>query len=356
MIDSHVHLRWPSDIENLNKLREAIGAQRICVVSVIGKNDINDNPGLYAAKSAHPETTYIFTALDHSAHFSGGKICAPSMEKQIDELLAVGADGLKLIEAKPTHRKLVDIPIDGDRYAAMFERVQDAGLPVTWHVADPEEFWYPELTPSWASGRGWGYDSAWPAKESFYDEVDSVLRRYPDLKVIFAHFYFLSADLGRAGALLDEFGGVHLDLAPGIEMMYNMSKDPATAREFFIKYSDRIVFGADIEAGSSEKEAKIRASVVTRWLETDDDYRVDPEADYTLGPPEDGIIRGMKLPNESLDNIYTNNFERLAGAKPKTLNVEYALELSLRQLDAIRALGGEPEPAVEAIDMLKAGI
>ncbi len=356
MIDSHVHLRWPNDIDNLNMLRESIGAQAMCIVSVIGRDDINDNPALYAAKAVFPNSTYIFPALNHAASFSNGKVTPAPLERQIDELVEVGADGLKMIESKPTHRKLVDIPVDDAYYEKMFAKVEEIGLPITWHVADPEEFWYPDKTPSWASGRGWGYDQSWPAKESFYAEVDAVLKRHSKLKVMFSHFYFLSADLPRAADFLDSYEGVCLDLAPGIEMLYNMSRNPDAARDFFIKYSHRIVFGTDIEAGATKQEAIIRAGVVTQWLETEDEYRVPLDADYTLGPPDDGVIRGMKLPKDCLENIYTLNFKRIVGEQPKNLNSTLALELARRQAEQIEAYDGDPEAALESTRRLEAGV
>jgi len=353
MIDSHVHLRWPHDIENLDIIRESVGAERMCIASVADRQDINDNPALYAAKAAFPGRFYVFPALDHASYFSSGAIKTPSLVEQIDRAIEIGADGIKLIEAKPTHRKMVDLPIDGEHYEAMFRRIEEAGLPMLWHVADPEEFWYPELTPGWASAKGWGYDSTWPSKERFYKEVSSVLKRHPRLKVIFAHFYFLSADLSRAATLFEEHQGVHFDLAPGIEMLYNMSKDPERARDFFLKYSDRIVFGTDIEASHTIDEAVKRSRVVIRWLESDDEYRLPDGADYTLGPPEDGIIRGMKLPADALERIYSSNFVRLVGAKPRPLNRELAIDECRRILREIEALGSDPTVVREAIARLE---
>ena len=348
MIDSHVHLRWPSDIENLDKLRESVGADRMCIASVADRRDINDNPALYAAKAAFPDRFYLFPALDHTRHFSSGTLTTPSLVEQIDRAVAIGADGIKLIESKPTHRKMVDIPIDGEHYEAMFARIEEAGLPILWHVADPEEFWHPELTPSWASVRGWGYDSTWLPKEGFYTEISAVLRRHPRLKVIFAHFFFLSADLTRAAALFDAHKGVHFDLAPGIEMLYNMSEDPDTAREFFTKHSNRIIYGTDIEASHTIDEARKRAGIVISWLGSDNEYRVPEGADYTLGPPEDGIIRGMKLPEDALRAIESANIKRLVGHKPRPLNRALAIEECSRIAAEAEALGGDPTAALDA--------
>lgn len=353
MIDSHVHLWRSSEIENLEAIRQRIGFERMGVASVARRGSVNDNPALYAAKAAYPDRYYAFVGLDHSARWSDA-ISAPSLAEQVDRTIETGADGLKLIETKPTHRKRVDLPIDSDYYEPMFARVEQAELPILWHVADPEEFWDPDKTPGWAKSRGWGYDQTWIAKETLYSEVANVLEWHPQLKIIFAHFYFLSADLPRAAELFDAYEGVHFDLAPGIEMLYNLSRDPDAAREFLVKYGDRIVYGTDIEAGAPVEQAALRAGVVSRWIETGEQFRLPDGADYTLGPPDDGVIRGMQLPEETLDRICAGNFERLVGREPKPLDRTLAVDECRRIAAEVSELGGDPAVALEAIGCLEA--
>ncbi len=354
MIDSHVHLRWPSDIQNLDSVREAIGAERMCIASVADRRDINDNPALFAAKAAFPDRFYLFPALDHSTQFSSGAVQTPSFVEQVERAVKIGADGLKLIESKPTHRRMMETPIDSEDYESMFAQLEETGLPILWHVADPEEFWHPELTPSWAAAKGWGYDERWTPKEAFYEEVSSVLQRHPRLKVIFAHFYFLSADLPRAATLLDRYEGVHLDLAPGIEMLYNMSKHPEAARDFFIKYARRIIYGTDIEADHTLDQARKRAGIVKRWLSSDDEYRVPDGADYTLGPSEDGIIRGLNLPADVQAGIYSGNIQRLVGAAPRPLDISLALDECRRIAREAEVLGADATAVRQAEQQLSA--
>lgn len=342
LVDCHVHL-WNLDtVPNLNQICDHIGIDRMNIVCTISPRQINANPPAFAAKRHFPERFYVFAGLDHSAYFSGGKIAAPSLAEQVDRLIALGADGIKMLEAKPTSRKELPIPVDGPYFADYFARVQEVGLPLLWHVVDPEEFWDPEKTPGWAKQRGWGYDDTFIGKEALYAEVENVLTRYPRLKVIFAHFYFLSADLPRAAALFDRFPGVHFDLAPGVEMLYNMSRDPAATREFFIKYADRIVFGTDIASEQSPEEAALRCGIVTRWLTTDDEYRVPAGADFLLGPPEDGIMRGLDLPEDVLARILHGTFERIAGAAPRPMNAALAADECERLARGVEALTGEP--------------
>ena len=185
-------------------------------------------------------------------------------------------------------------------------------------------------------------------KEDLYAEVDEVLARHPGLAIIFAHFYFLSADLVRAARFLDEHPAVCFDLAPGIEMLYNISRSPETGREFFVRYADRIVFGTDLSSDLTVDEARMRAGIVFRWLETDDTFRVPEAADFLLGPPEDGVIRGMSLPEGVLAKIYRKNFSRVVADQPRALNVPAAIDECRRLAAMAESLSGDPAEESEA--------
>jgi predicted TIM-barrel fold metal-dependent hydrolase len=175
-----------------------------------------------------------------------------------------------------------------------------------------------------------------------------VLSRHPKLKVIFAHFYFFSADLPRAARFFDEHPSVCFDLAPGVEMLYNISRNPDAGREFFIKYADRIVYGTDLSSGQSLPQARVRAGIVYRWLETEDTFRMPPEADFLLGPPEDGVVHGMSLPKEVLARIYQRNFVRMVRAKPKRLRRQAAIDLCHQVADIAEAMSGKRAAETEA--------
>jgi len=320
IIDSHVHLCDLDFVPELINIADDIGAEKMGLVSISDRDNVNDNPVIYKAKAQHPHRFYAFAALDHSEYYVPDEISVPSYAEQIEIAMAIGVDGIKLLETKPDRRKKITTPIDSHVYDPMFALLERDGFPLVWHVADPEEFWDPDTTPGWAKENDWGYNDTFVPKEQFYTEVGNVLKRHPMLKVAFAHFYFLSADLKRAAELLDTYKNVHFDLAPGIEMLYNLSRNVEASRDFFIKYKDRIIFGTDIGDWLSRDEAAHRAGMVNRWLETADEFRVPAGADYLLGPPTDGIIHGMSLPAEVLQAIYVTNFEKLAGPKPNKLD------------------------------------
>jgi predicted TIM-barrel fold metal-dependent hydrolase len=299
-------------------------------------------------KARHPERFLVFAGLNHAARLSEGKVKAPALAEQAQAFAAMGCDGIKMIEGKPTSRQRMDVPVTDPYFADYWARAEELALPIVWHVNDPEEFWDPEKIPGWAKQRNWGYGPEDVQKEELYAEVDEILQRHPKLNVIFAHFYFLSADLPRAARFLEAHPNVCFDLAPGVEMLYNISRDPEAGWEFFLRFADRIVFATDLWSSIGNEPGVYRAGITFRWLESEDEFRVPDGADYLLGPPEDGVIRGMALPDEVLTRLYGGNLRRLTGAAPKPLNVPLAIEECRRLAAIAEALSGKPVADTEA--------
>ncbi len=350
IIDSHTHLMDCNSADRHLEVCRSCGHAKSGIVCTISEERINTNPPALFAKSRYNSEIFAFCALDHSSAVAPS-VTTPSLAEQVDLLLDMGVDGIKMLEGKATTRQWLNISVDSDYFADYFVKAQDTRIPILWHVNDPEEFWDPDRIPVWAAERNWGYDETDVQKEEQYTEIDNVLQRYPELNIIFAHFYFLSADLPRAAAFLDKHPNVNFDLALGIEYLYNMSDTRDAARDFFIKYADRIVFGTDIisELADTPEKAQARAGLITRWLETAEEYHVPDEADFLLGDPEDGLIRGLNLPDEVLQKIYKTNYERITGlSEPKKLDTDLARE-ECKRLAAIAEDKAEAERAAELI-------
>lgn len=351
IIDCHQHLWDSASADRLIEIADLVGLDRIGIVCTTSPESVNANPAAMVCKAKNPKRVYALLGLDHSTQMSGGKVQTPSLSEQLDRLIALGADGMKMIEGKPTTHRYLPVDLDSPYFEEYFSRAEEKRFPILWHVNDPEEFWDPKLLPNWAAVHDWGYDESDVQKEKQYAEIDHVLEKHPDLVVIFAHFYFLSADLPRAAAFLERFPSVNFDLAPGVEYLYNMSHKPDETRDFFNRFADRIVFGTDIASENTDAEALERAGFVKRWLETSDEYRISPEADQLLGDPEDGVFRGISLSEDVLEKIYRTNFERLAGTEPQPFDTGLAAE-ECRRLASVAKDGADAAKSAEILESM----
>lgn len=149
--------------------------------------------------------------------------------------------------------------------------------------------------------------------------------RHGDLRVIFAHFYFLSGDISAASALLDNYKNVYLDITPGIEMYYNFTNNRSSWRDFFIKYQNRILFGTDASSEQNVESALARIWFVRNFLETDSDFSMPRESDSLLKGPKESFI-DLSLPRSVLEKIYYDNFKNIVGQMPRKLNLDLAVE------------------------------
>lgn len=346
MIDAHIHyFITPKYFHKLkdvdNELISGLGFDKINCASLTGGADVskslaekdvnvtlNNNLQIILLKAAYPETVFAFGGLHHG--LSGFSDNAESYEDQINDLMEMGFDGVKMIEGKPTARKIFNKSLADpilDKYYAFCEK---NGVPILFHVADPEEFWDIEKAPVVAKERGWFYaEGDFKKKEELYEETDTFLNRFPKLKIIFAHFYFLSADLNRASDFLSKWENVNIDTTPGSEMYYNFSKDPKKWRNFFIKFQDKIIFGTDILNIRKYEESKNHVKILKKFFETE-------EKDFPEWGLFKGEIHGIGLDNDTLGKLYKKNFGKIAGTKPKPININIVLKYSEKLQDVFK--------------------
>ena len=363
VIDGHIHFRHPERADSIFAVMDTVPFARVHLLSTIKRESTNDNPAVIHFKAHHPDAAYISGALDYSQLPSDPARASENLANQIVMLKEVGFDGLKMVEGTPRNRKWLQIPSDAPEYEGMWAALEELGLPLLYHVADPEEFWDRTQLPAWAQTSGRDYeDPAYPLKEELYAEMDRVLERHPNLKLLLAHFYFLSADLERAGEFLDAHPNVDFDLTPGLEMINNFSRNRDGAREFFVQYQDRLIYGTDITSGDLKAGDQYgmtgslgKAWVVRCLLETDDAFVPPEELGHWLYAPLEGF-RGLDLPREALVKIYRTNFERTYGPAPLPLDRDRAIVELERMAAAFDAQASEEpgeDPARQVAAELK---
>lgn len=366
IVDGHVHFNHLERMGDIVAIMEASPVFRVHLVCTPNPDPINHNPALIAFKTRFPDRAYISGALDYTQALADLGHMSDILAAQVRTLSAIGFDGLKMTEGKPTKRKWLPIPLDAPQYAGLWATLEELGMPVLLHVGDPEAYWDPVRCPKRAWERGWYYgDGTYPSKEALHAEVENVLERHPGLQAILAHFHFLSADLERAGRLLDAHPSVCLDLAPGSEMYNNFSRCNGHAREFFLRYADRLIYGTDTTTGAIERDgdqgverAMDRAWAVRTFLETERAF-APPEGLERWLEPDLPAFRGVALPREVLAKIYRANMERIYGPAPAPLDQVAAvaevrrLAAALDKRDGGTRMDNHARQALEALSLVR---
>jgi predicted TIM-barrel fold metal-dependent hydrolase len=310
IIDGHVHTYVHNWLDKLVGDIRYTGAKQFCCL-VTARDSTGQWENALELKRRMPNDVFLLGGFD----FQSGE----PYEEQLQHLIDVGCDGLKLLTGKPDRRKALGHALDSPVFTPFLKLAEETRFPVLWHVGDPPEFWSKETVPLWARQRGWWYDETHPPKAQLDAEIANAFARHPNLNLILPHFFFLSDRLEDAAALLKKYPSYNIDLAPGVEMFHNLTARHADARQFFIDHADRIIFGTDF--GMSCGWGRDRGMMIRRFLETADHFDVpeDPAMTPDARPP----LHGLNLPREVLKKIYADNFRRVVGTSPRPLRTQH---------------------------------
>jgi len=269
----------------------------------------------------HPDRFMVFTEPGWD-HFN-----RPDYTRwQADEIARAhqaGAKGLKVVKILGLYlRQEVTsgalVKIDDPRFDLMWEACAAFKMPVAIHISDPEAFFLPidrfnerfeELNnhPDWSfHGRDF------PSNRDLLEARNRLFARHPRTTFIALHVGNNAEDLASVSKCLERFPNMHVELAARIG---ELGRQPRTARKFFEKYQDRVMFGTDaVPNGTSTPQQILSAKlyeIYYRFLETEDEY-----FDYAPAPkPPQGRwqIYGLGLPESILRKVYYQNAERVLG-------------------------------------------
>ena len=224
---------------------------------------------------------------------------------QIDELEKIGFDGIKLIEGKPTMHRTIGKNLLNSLHDQFFAEAEKRGTHLIFHVNDPKEFWTEE-------GLDYYGDDTYATHEELYRQAYKILENHPNLKVTFAHFFFKSEHPEDLEELFEKYPNMCVDLTPGWEMYLSFYEKKEYFKEFFTKYSKRIVLGTDAYFP--------RPTECSMWL-VDRVYRFLASPDV-IKAVADRYESGLCIPDHAIEDIVHGNFERRVGTAPKEINKE----------------------------------
>lgn len=258
------------------------------------------------------------------------RITEPGYDKWQAEEIArakeMGAVGIKVLKILGLYlrERLTEGPlikVDDPRFDPMWEAAGKLGLPVAIHTSDPDAFFTPidnrnERWEELGNHPDWSfYGKDYPTKPELLAARNRVIARHPKTIFIGYHVANHPEDLAEVGSWLDQYPNLYVDIGARLG---ELGRQPYTARKFFLKYQDRILFGTDAtpnaDAYPQQNLEPEMFRLYFRFLETMDEY-----FDYSTAPtPPQGRWRiyGIGLPDEVLKKVYHNNAARLFGLKP----------------------------------------
>lgn len=190
------------------------------------------------------------------------------------------------------------IRVDDPRLDPIWHKCGELGIPVLIHTGEPVAFWSPKdkhnerwLELKQYPGR-YKDPKTNPSFDSLMAEQHRVFRRHAETKFINAHLGWYGNDLAKLGQLMDEIPNMYTELGA---VLAELGRQPITAREWLIKYQDRVMMGKDTY---NKKEYH----TYFRVLETADEY-----FDYYRKRHAHWKMYGLNLPDSVLKKIYYQN-------------------------------------------------
>jgi predicted TIM-barrel fold metal-dependent hydrolase len=226
---------------------------------------------------------------------------------RLERLVEHGAQGIKFwkdlgLSVRDGEGKL--LRIDDERLAPIFDKAAELGITVMFHTADPDAFFLPidahnERYEELAAHPDWAFQHVPHSKQELLDQRDRVIARHPKTTFVAAHVAECGENLARVTNLLDSYPNVLVDISARAS---ELGRQPYSARQFFLRFPDRILFGADL----LPEESMYR--LYFRFLETSDEYFEYPSHASRQGRWN---IYGLNLPDEVLRKVYRENALRL---------------------------------------------
>ncbi len=311
-VDFHGHppaLNSPGTIQSVVTAMDELNLQ--VMVQARGSSGTSLTRQIQAVRAAGMQDRFVFfTTVDlQSVGPGSGTRIASQLEQDVTAgAVGIGeiGKGFGLLTRKADGSRL---QMDDPELDVVWQTAGRLGIPVFVHTGDPAEFFEPLdfenerwLEMALFPNRRFNDRSRFPEFNELMEERDRMLERHPNTTWVLAHMSWYTQDLGRLGELFDRFPNVYAEVGA---VLYDLGRQPRFARDFFVKYQDRILFGKD----SFQPD---EYPYYWRVFETEDEY-----FDYYRDYHAFWKLYGMGLPDDVLRKIYYENALRIIPDMPK---------------------------------------
>ena len=309
-IDFHVHIETDLPVKQsayyFKDMCDRYGYSGINILAFCYR--LEDNKGFYEKcneaalelKEEMGDGSYAFCCLLPGKDFA----------RQAEYYMSNGFDGIKLLRGgKPNYYKNFPYLYDHGIYEDFFALAEENQYPIIMHNNDPAYSWDLSKAPERAIKMGWVYDSSVPSHERYFQSVDNVLDRHPNLKIAMAHMGFYSENIAKAFDMMEKYPNLYMDITPALNIYEELSSVHDDAEQFFRKYNGRIIFGTDAtnHLVGEARAYNDKKNAVTSYFLTNGKE----------GDPCNKKIAPIELDGKMLENIYYNNAMRFIGKEIK---------------------------------------
>ncbi len=301
-IDVHNHQRSMDSSRLDTLLSEMDKLNMQLMVNLSGGTGENLLNKINSIKSKGSNRFLVFANIDFSGFGKMG--WTEYTVKQLEQDVKNGASGLKIFKnlgfsVKDQEGKRVGV--DDPRLGPIWEACADLRIPVLIHTADPKSFWdsldnkNERLLELKTHPRRQQHNENY-SWQQLIDEQHRVFRKHIRTTFIAAHFGWFANNLGRLDELLTEMPNVMIEFGAVIA---EIGRQPRTAKYFFNKHQNRILFGKDSWVPSEY-------ATYFRVLESEDEYFPYHKKYHAFWR-----MYGMGLTDEVLKKIYYKNALRI---------------------------------------------
>ena len=304
-VDIHSH-QFRMATQNLDELiRDMDQLNMAVMVNLSGGSGQNLRDIMTNVNTHYPNRFIVFANVNFENVGSVG--WAENAVSQLEEDYKAGARGLKIYKSLGLRYKDSEgnrLAVDDPRLDPIWKKCAELGIPVLIHSADPKSFWDPmdnknerwlELKTRPRRKRSDTDPAPW---QQIINEQHNMFKRHPNTKFINAHMGWYANNLGKLSELMDEIPNMYVGIGAVIA---ELGRQPRNAKDFFIRYQDRILFGKD--AWKPEE-----FPTYFRVLETDDEYFPYYKKYHAFW-----AMYGLNLPDEILKKVYYENAISLIG-------------------------------------------
>ena len=302
VIDYHNHLD-AQEPAHLLEVMDECGVERIVNITMqVGERALQM---IHKFHSVAPDRFATLAWMDWSDVARDGFF--ERTVNRLERLVEQGACGMKIWKDLGTKVRDADgslLRIDDERLDPLYEKAAELKVPVMYHIADPDAFFLPidaanERYEELAAHPEWSYYGSHFGKRELLAQRDRVIARHPRTTFVGAHVAEHPEDLAYVSELLDRNPNLLVDIGARCA---ELGRQPYTARDFFLKYADRILFGTDLIPEVTMYRLHYR------FLETRDEYFEYPSHASRQGRWN---IYGLFLPDNVLRKVYRENALRL---------------------------------------------